>query len=95
MWANQFGTIDLVPVNLHQVWVRAGREMEDYAENCRKECEDRLSGVWSKEDGARVIVREKTEHPSCVDPSCNRPQKLRRLNGNEDLSLESAKPDNM
>ena len=37
--------------------------MEDYSENCRKECEDRLSGVWSKEDGARVIVREKTEHP--------------------------------
>ena len=95
MWANQFGTIDFVPVNLHQVWVRAGREMEDYSENCRKECEDRLSGVWSKEDGARVIVREKTEHPSCVDPSCNRPQKLRRLNGSEDLSLESAKPDNM
>ena len=95
MWANQFGTIDFVPVNLHQVWVRAGREMEDYSENCRKECEDRLSGVWSKEDGARVIVREKTEHPSCVDPSCNRSQKLRRLNGNEDLSLESAKPDNM
>ena len=49
-----------------------------------------LSGVWSKEDGARVIVREKTEHPSCVDPSCDRPQKLRRLNGSEDLSLESA-----
>ena len=88
--ANQFGMIDFVPVNLHQVWVRAGREMEDYSESCRKECEDRLSGVWSKEDGARVIVREKTEHPSCVDPSCDRPQKLRRLNGSEDLSLESA-----
>ena len=79
--------IDFVPVNLHQVWVRAGREMEDYSESCRK---DRLSGVWSKEDGARVIVREKTERPSCVDPSCDRPQKLRRLNGSEDLSLESA-----
>ena len=35
-----------------QVWVTAGREMEDYSEKCRKECEDRLSGVWSKEDGA-------------------------------------------
>ena len=94
MWANQFGMIDFVPVNL-QVWVTAGREMEDYSEKCRKECEDRLSGVWSEEDGARVIIKEKTEHPSCVDPSCDRPQKLRRLNASEDLSLESAKPDIM
>ena len=94
MWANQFGMIDFVPVNL-QVRVTAGREMEDYSEKCRKECEDRLSGVWSEEDGARVIIKEKTEHPSCVDPSCDRPQKLRRLNATEDLSLESAKPDIM
>ena len=46
--------IDFVPVNLHQVWVRAGREMEDYSESCRKECEDRLSGVY----GLRRMVLE-------------------------------------
>ena len=67
MWANQFGMIDFVPVNL-QVWVRAGREMEDYSEKCRKECEDRLSGVWSEEDGAHHILRLPRKMTLMIDP---------------------------